>query len=261
MSSPYDSPQWYSTLRASSNPSAQQVVPIVVELVHPSSVVDVGCGTAAWLAAFRSAGIEKVTGVDGDYVNRSQLEIPQELFVSADLTKPLKLPARFDLAVCLEVAEHLPPQAAPVLVESLCNLAPVILFSAAIPHQGGNNHINEQWPEYWQALFADHGYRAIDCLRMRFWQNPSVAWHYAQNMMFFVSERHLADFPALQQEQSTPTATVPRLVHPSRYLQTAQLSSFPFRDVLKALPGFVGRFFRWHWRHRIGKPTHREPRS
>jgi|ERR1017187_1546409 SAM-dependent methyltransferase len=259
MSVLYNSPLWYSTLRADSNPSAREIVPVVMELVHPKSVVDMGCGTAAWLAVFRAMGIENTIGVDGDYMDRSQLEIPVDHFVPADVTQPVKLSSRFDLAACLEVAEHLPPESAPVIVESLCRLAPVVLFSAAIPFQGGTHHVNEQWPEYWQALFARHGYQVIDCLRMRFWQNPAVAWHYAQNLMFYVDERQIANYPALQREQKDQTASVRRLIHPGRYLLTADLSQFSFRQVLKALPYFVCRFFRFHWHRWFGeKPLARQ---
>lgn len=113
--------------------------------------------------------------------------------------------------------------------------------------------MNEQWSDYWQALFARHGYKVIDCLRMRFWQNPAVAAHYAQNLLFFVDEAQIANYPALQQEQKDQTATVRRLVHPERYLQKADLSHFTFRQVLRVLPYFVRRFFRWHWHRWFGE--------
>jgi hypothetical protein len=59
----------------------------------------------------------------------------------------------FDLAICLEVAEHLPPEAAEGFIDSLTRLAPVVLFSAAITFQVGNQHLNGQWPDYWATLF------------------------------------------------------------------------------------------------------------
>jgi hypothetical protein len=82
-----------------------------------------------------------------------------------------------------------------------------------------------------------------------------VAWHYAQNLMFFVNDQQIANYPALQPTQKDPAAIVPRLIHPDRYLLTAQVSNFAFRDVLRALPGFICRFFRWHWQHRFGAGT------
>lgn len=101
MSAPYNSPEWYSTRQADPNPSAREIVPVVMELVHSRSVVDVGCGTAGWLAVFRALGIENTIGVDGDYMDRSQLEILVDRFIPDDLTKPLALSSRFDPAICL----------------------------------------------------------------------------------------------------------------------------------------------------------------
>jgi 2-polyprenyl-3-methyl-5-hydroxy-6-metoxy-1,4-benzoquinol methylase len=124
--------------------SARQAIPIVLEFTRPASIVDVGCGTGTWLAGFRAAGIADVVGVDGDYVDRDKLSIDRERFFARDLEQPLDLGRRFDMAMSLEVAEHLPDRAADTFIASLVRLAPLILFSAAIPQQGGTNHCNEQ---------------------------------------------------------------------------------------------------------------------
>ena len=63
-----------------------------------------------------------------------------------DLAQPLQIDRRFDLALSLEVAEHLPPECGSEFVQTLTDLSSVILFSAAIPFQGGTDHLNEQWP-------------------------------------------------------------------------------------------------------------------
>jgi SAM-dependent methyltransferase len=223
------------------------VVPAILELVHPQSVVDVGCGTGGWLASFQAAGVQKILGIDGDYVDRSQLAFAPSDFHPADLTQALRVEDKFDLAMSLEVAEHLPATIAVDFVASLCRMAPVVLFGAAIPFQGGNNHVNEQWPEYWQAVFARQGYVAVDCLRWRFWQDSLVSWYYSQNMVLYVREQCLEDYPALASHRLPPGATLHRLVHPERYLSTAHIGRFAFRDVLMALPGFTAKFARWHW--------------
>jgi hypothetical protein len=77
--------------------------------------------------------------MDGGYVTTSPLG---ERFLPHDIATPLPehLVGRFDLAVCLEVAEHLPPERAESFIRELCDLAPVVLFSAAIPGQGGTGH-------------------------------------------------------------------------------------------------------------------------
>src|SRR5579859_1324497 len=109
--------------------SAREIVPLVLELVRPTSVIDVGCGLGTWLAEFQAHGVRDVWGVDGDYVNVRHLEIPVERFLVRDLTQPLHLDRRFDLILSLEVAEHLPAESADTFVTSLASLGDVIFFS------------------------------------------------------------------------------------------------------------------------------------
>ena len=178
--------------------SAKVVVPLVIDLLHPRSVVDVGCATGAWLSVFREQGVTNILGLDGAYVNAQDLLIPTDCYQSTDLSTPFALDKQRDLAVSLEVAEHLSSSSARSFVGSLCRLAPLILFSAAIPGQGGNHHVNEQWPEYWRRLFADHNYRMFDPLRPILWHDERVASHYRQNMYLFIHEAALGARPDLR---------------------------------------------------------------
>lgn len=91
-----------------------------------------------------------------------------------DLRTCPNLKRSFDLACALEVAEHLPADVANQFVALLVNAAPVEVFSAAIPRQGGKGHVNEQWPTYWASLFANHGYMAVDCIRPAVYGNEHV---------------------------------------------------------------------------------------
>jgi SAM-dependent methyltransferase len=170
--------------------SARLVVPMIMELVRPKRVVDVGCGRGTWLAAFREHGVEEILGIDGEYVDRQRLEIAPHEFLACDLSSPIAVDGRFDLSVSLEVAEHLPERSADAFVELLTRLAPVVLFSAAVPCQGGTNHVNEQWPDYWASRFEYRGYQTCDYIRDRIWDNPDVECWYAQNILLF-SCRHI----------------------------------------------------------------------
>jgi SAM-dependent methyltransferase len=172
-----------------SESSARVILPILFELLSFHSVVDVGCGIGNWLSVFVEKGISDVVGVDGSYVDRQMLQIESRCFVEHDLTLPLKLDRRFELAMCMEVAEHLPEASADTLVESLVGLSDQVLFSAAIPGQLGTGHINPQWQSYWIGKFKKHGYICIDCIRPAVWHNPKVQHWYAQNSFLFVSDK------------------------------------------------------------------------
>ena len=214
------SSEFYENQQEGSRRSANRIVPIVLDLVRPSSVVDVGCGVGTWLAVFAEHGVSEICGIEGANVETTLLQIPQQCFMLHDLTKPLRLGRRFDLVVCLEVAEHLEQEHAATLIDGLTGLGPVVLFSAAIPHQGGTNHVNEQWPEYWASLFAGKGYLAVDCIRDQVWQCDDVEWWYAQNTLLYVEGEHFERNGALSQSASKSTRAPLSRVHPQKYLET-----------------------------------------
>lgn len=213
MTQTYDC-DFFSRNYVTASTSAEAVVPLVYEWIRPTSVVDLGCGTGSWLAEFRKHGAEDIRGIDGDYVDREMLRIPASCFTAHDLQTKYVGDRRFDLAMSLEVAEHLPEEHAPMLVESLTSLAPLVLFSAAIPHQGGVNHVNCQWPAFWAQLFDQHGFVAIDCLRARLWENEDVAWWYRQNILIYGAENVLDDYPVLADMRRCSPSSPPSLIHP-----------------------------------------------
>jgi hypothetical protein len=181
-------------------------------------------------------------GIDGAYVDKSQLRISESSFLSRDLERPLASLQTFDLAISVEVAEHLSPSRASSFVEDLIRLAPVVVFSAAVPFQGGKNHVNEQWGSYWHSLFAAKGFRSIDCLRARFWNDPSVAVWYRQNMMVYASEDRIQKFAHLAQ-------TMPLdVVHPELF--QLKMTQPPLEVILKGLPDAFKRALKL----RCGRP-------
>lgn len=212
---------WYQKNKNRSHASGTIVAPLVIDALSPRpirSVVDVGCGMGVWAAAFAEHGATEVTGIDGAWVNTAHLAIPADRFITADLTRPITLQQKFDLALCMEVGEHLPHEAAPTLVQSLTALAPVVLFSAAIPHQGGNHHINEQWPQYWAGHFAREGYTPVDCIRRKIWTDERLDYYYAQNAFLYVRKDLLGSYPNLQKEIESGNGTALPLVHPVKFL-------------------------------------------
>ena len=133
-------------------------------------------------------------GVDGPWVDTSQLLIPQDQFMPRDLSKPLALGRSFDLAMSLEVAEHLHGKHAPALRAFALPACPRVLFSAAIPKQQGEHHVNERWPSYWRDLFAAEGFAMLDPIRPRILQDEAVEYWYRQNIFLVVrSDLHRSE--------------------------------------------------------------------
>jgi len=228
MTTPYTN-EYYKDLREGARRSAQAIVPLVMGLLHPRSVVDVGCGDGTWLSVFRQHGVEEILGIDREYVTGEILEIPEEEFLGHDLRFPLWMDRQFQLVVSLEVAEHLPCECAETYVDSLTRLGPAILFSAAVPSQGGTDHVNEQWPDYWVDLFREKGFVALDPIRRQIWGQPDIEWWYSQNILMFMKRESLEDRPELQAERKDTRESQLSIVHPRMLMEMAAKHSEAFR--------------------------------
>ncbi|MFA7342826.1 MAG: methyltransferase domain-containing protein [Terrimicrobiaceae bacterium] len=165
--------------------SAEIVVGCLMEMFRPKSVLDVGCGLGHFSRKFFDAGVEDVLAVDGDYLTTDRLCIPRDRFRAADLTRPFDFGRRFDLVVSLEVAEHLPFSCAGQFVDCLVRHGDAVLFSAAFPGQGGQNHLNEQWANWWAAQFRRHGYEPLDAIRPRLLDHSDLPPWYRFNTMLY----------------------------------------------------------------------------
>lgn len=210
---------------------------MVLQFINATSVVDVGCGIGTWLSVWKQHGVKDLLGIDGSYIDPTQLVIESNYFLQADLEKELSLPRRFGLVTSLEVAEHLAPAAARSFICSLCKLGDVILFSAAIPNQGGTLHYNEQYPDYWIGLFREFGFSAYDCIREKIWDNPSVTACYRQNIMFYVNDQAARAYPSIVNERKK----ILPLVHPIHF-QHKQDIIVSYQRILKT-PFHAG----WHF--------------
>jgi hypothetical protein len=168
--------------------AAREIVPYVINLLNPKSVVDVGCGIGTWLKVFEDNDIFDLIGIDGDYIDKKGLKIKSNLFVEHDLETFYSSKRNFDLAISLEVAEHLKVESADVFIRTLTSLSDTVIFSAAISNQGGQNHLNEKEPLYWIAKFEKEGFSCYDILRPVFWNNEKVDWWYRQNIFLFTKD-------------------------------------------------------------------------
>lgn len=216
---------FFETLNEESGRAARLVLPHLLRLLPGlASLVDIGCGAGAWLAAARELGVQDILGLDGAPAE-DRLLIPPSLFRRVDLERSLlgeaAPPRRFDLALCLEVAEHLPESRAAGFIAELTRFADVILFSAAIPGQGGTHHVNEQWPGYWERLFAEQGYAPFDVLRPLLWEEAGIPVWYRQNMILYANPAGAGrlDLAGLV---CWPAPPVRALVHPDLWRGAAE---------------------------------------
>ncbi len=167
---------------------ARVIVPLLIKLFSPKSVVDVGCGLGSFLKVFIENGIDDVQGIEGEWLDSSKILIDTNRLLLADIEKGIDLHRHFDIALCLEVAEHLPETSADNLIKTLTALSDVVVFSAAVPYQGGQNHINEQWIGYWQQMFSKEGFTMYDLIRPTIWNHAGVYWWYRQNIVLCIKD-------------------------------------------------------------------------
>ena len=169
----YDN-EFYTTLNKSSEVAADIYIEYLFKYFRPGSVADIGCGHAAWLKASKKYGSSKHTGVDGIWNDGKLIQELGFKFVCKNLDIMDESIEQHDLAISLEVAEHLKPES-----------SDVILFSAAFTNQGGTNHINERNPSFWGNLFSERDYVAFDLFREKFWGDERVGFWYRQNCFLY----------------------------------------------------------------------------
>ncbi|TVR38704.1 MAG: methyltransferase domain-containing protein [Cryomorphaceae bacterium] len=213
------------------------MVPVLMELFKPNSVVDFGCGIGTFLRVFNEQGIEDVLGLDGSWVNREKLRknISESSFRECDLGAPVNLNKKYDLAISFEVGEHIHPDCAETFVNNIVQSSDTVVFGAAIPFQGGQNHLNEQWPSYWAELFAKHGYQQHDLIRPAIWGDKRIQVWYRQNV--FVYTRNGQAFATDKSGNFSPNFEA---IHPDMYSYKAAR----LEKILSGKASFT-EYFRW----------------
>lgn len=213
---------FYAGRAASQVPAARRLLHEVLKLLQPESVIDVGCGDGSLLSVLPEFGISDFCGLEGPWIGDDQLQVAPERVSRHDLNQTFACGRRFELAVSIEVAEHLEPGRGEEFVDDLTRLADVVLFSAAIPGQGGVNHINERWQSYWAGLFEKRGYCVIDHLRPALWTDPEVPVSWRQNVLLYANQRGLERSPRLADAQQASINRILDLAHPRAFWRLAK---------------------------------------
>jgi SAM-dependent methyltransferase len=203
---------FFEAMDASALRSAEVVVSLVQESLPIRSVFDVGCGRGGWLRVWQRHGVDDVFGIDGPYLDPQTLLIPREKYQAADLSRPLTLGRQFDLVESLEVGEHIAVEHSNQFLETILSHGKPVLFSAAVPGQGGTYHVNEQPYEHWRDRFAERGYALFDFVRPHIVKNRSVDYFYRYNILLFAHESVCGRLPQrIQSTRIAPSSPIPNM--------------------------------------------------
>lgn len=231
------SESFYKSRNTDTKKSAEIILELLFRFFHPKSMVDFGCGVGTWLYVGKNLGVQEILGIEGDWLDIKHLVINKESFTHKDLSKKIDLKRKFELAISLEVAEHIDASYADIFVENLTVSSDVILFSAAIPGQRGSGHINEQWPEYWIQKFIENGFEPLDIVRPKIWQIEEVKTWYRQNTILFVKKEKLEELPELKSFLD-PFKSNWSVVHPGTFLRQIEISHPRYSTLTKLLKSF-----------------------
>lgn len=212
------SDEWYRAHVDDAVASARVYVDHLWRYAQPRSVLDVGCGRGAWLKAFHEKGSQTLFGLDGPWNTAERMIDRSIAFAAADLDAPFAVPEKVELAMSLEVAEHLRPESSETFVRCLADASDLVLFGAAYPGQGGANHVNEQPHSYWARIFETAGFSPFDLFRPAFWADERVAFWYRQNT-FLYARRSAPAYDRLVAQGVSPLAHSAFMdaVHPALY--------------------------------------------
>lgn len=179
--------KYYKKHQDGSYRSALRLLRFIYGLTHFQTMVDYGCGMGTWGIAAKELGTTNYLGIDQHTYDTTYMLIDRSEYLQKDLRVPIDLHFCYDLAVCVEVAEHISEGHADMLVENICCNSKVVLFSAALSYQGGTGHVNEQPCSYWAKKFQKNGYRPVDCIRPVFWENEQIEIWYRNNCILYMT--------------------------------------------------------------------------
>lgn len=176
--------RFYATRNSKTLYAARTILRMIFQNRDINSVIDFGCGVGTWLKTAEEYGAEYTVGVEGEWVDKSLFVANGELRVK-DFEKKLAIEEKFDLAISLEVAEHISLESSKRFVDDICASSDLVLFSAAVVGQGGRGHVNEQNQSFWVGLFEANGYKCMDVIRPAIWNEDEIEVWYKQNTFVF----------------------------------------------------------------------------
>lgn len=206
---------FFATRHQKTKYSAETILGLILpNLPDVRSVADIGCGVGTWLEVAREKGATSIAGYDGPWVDRELLQIPEHCFHQTNLAESLEIDGEVDLAICLEVMEHIPEDSAKKRMDLLLSRCRFLLFGAAVPLQGGTGHINEKSQSYWVDYITSRGFLAYDPIRWKIWNDEPIPYWYKQNMLLYVNSREAALLPDEISRYQLTAESLINVIHP-----------------------------------------------
>lgn len=202
--------KYYKKHQDGSYQSAQIILKFIQKITNFQTLIDYGCGMGTWGSAAKALGVSRYVGIDQNSYDPTYMLIGPSDYMQQDLQEPIDIASKFDLAICVEVAEHIPKDKSDILLNNVCQNSEVVLFSAALPRQGGTGHINEQPCSYWIQKFRTRGYLPVDCIRPFFWNEEQIEIWYRNNCILYLTSEALKQFKV----NIPPTLPPTDIIHP-----------------------------------------------
>jgi hypothetical protein len=142
------------------------------------TIIDIGCGDGSYVREFRKNGFDCI-GLDGNPLT-SKIPYCQVMDFSINLISFFN-----DLAICLEVGEHIPQEYEQFFIDNICRVSDNIILSWAIEGQGGLGHVNCRNNDYIIAEMKKRNfdYDAIATNFLR--KNSTLPWFKNTLMAFY----------------------------------------------------------------------------
>lgn len=176
--------RYFKTIEQAEKVQAESLADILIEMYDPQSVADVGCATGLYLVPFLTRGVVTIGWDSADYAVEQKLVPTVE---KADITETMS-EVTVDLAICLEVLEHIENDLCGGVIQNLVNMSDLIIFSAAQPGQAGTGHINCKPKKHWETLFNIRGYNrdpdAEEQIKQYVMQKDHAQW-FVDNLQVF----------------------------------------------------------------------------
>lgn len=189
---PNYSHKYFDKHKMAARKSARHVVPFVMSVIRPISIADIGCGSGQWTKEFISNGVKRAYAFDAFASPCWGVADNSVDFQKIDLEDCVADFPDVELVCWLEVAEHLSKSSCNRILSYIVERTDAILFSCAVPGQGGTGHISERRLSDWVSDFKEFGFCCQDILRPRFWNDENISWWYRQNAVIFAKENSVA---------------------------------------------------------------------